>query len=432
MKKRNRIAICDLLIFWPPDNGAFVDVYNVASFLAQHAEVLLITPSLKSLFRGRRTPLDSLLERHSNFFRRGEVSGDLPFRVERVPFSAAEFGPRAIAGRYARALDAFNPHKTFITSGWHLKVHLARDLARFNPIVRMYNHEFLCPKGAGSFFRAGEVCERDFIGGGRRDYHQCLLCCGAFLAEVPAVRVVQEYLRSGAFLPGYQEVAQQGLRAASAIIVNNQWIADRTRRFNKNVHVIPAGVDTELFVPPQDDARREEEEIVVVVPGRISEREKGRDFLKEVVKIMKQRCPEAVFWVTGTETCIAGENVKEVGWYNQDDLPKLYQGGHLAFIPSLWPEPYGIVALEAAACGLPCVVTAVGGLKDLVEDGQSGFVVPPGDVDRAVEALCRLAQDEPLRRSMGARGRKQCEEKFTWEKILEEHYPPLFLENIDG
>ena len=432
MKKRNRIAICDLLIFWPPDNGAFVDVYNVASFLAQHAEVVLFTPSVKSLIKGRRSPLDVLLERHSNFFRRGEVGGDLPFRVERVPFSAAEFGPRIIAKRYAEALDAFNPNKTFITNGWHLKVHLTRDLARFKPIVRMYNHEFLCPKGAGYFFRAGRICERDFIGGQYSDYLQCLRCCGVFITEVPAVRVAQEYFRSGAFRRGYYRVAQQGLGAASAVIVNNEWIADRTRRFNEDVHVIPAGVDTDLFIPQRDAVQEKKNGMVVVVPGRLSEREKGRDFLKEVAKVVRQRCPEMTFHVTGTETCFKGENIKEVGWYEQEELPKLYQGGDIAFIPSLWPEPYGIVALEAAACGLPCVVTAVGGLKDLVEDGQSGFVVPPGDVDRAVEALCRLAQDEPLRRSMGARGRKLCEEKFTWEKILEKHYPPLFLENIDG
>ena len=427
MGKKPRIAICDLLIFWPPDNGAFVDVWHVASFLARHADVLLITPSIKSLVRGRRTPLDALLERRSNFFRRGEISGDLPFAVKRVPFSAAEFGPRAIARRYSEVLDAFNPHKTFITNGWHLKVHLARDLARFKPIVRMYNHEFLCPKGAGYFFRAGAVCERDFIGGGRRDYLQCLQCCGSFLAEVPAVRVVQEYVRSGAFLRGYYQVAQQGLRAASAIIVYNQWTADRVRPFNDNVQVIPSGVDVDLFQPAEERDASPADTVLTVVPGRLSEREKGRDFLKALIKVMERRCPRMIFEVTGTETCFLGANVREVGWFEPQDLPRLYQGADLALIPSVWHEPHGIVALEAAACGLPCVVTSVGGLQDLVEDGQSGFVVPPGDVDRAADALCCLAEDEALRRSMGARGRKLCEDRYTWEKILEKYYPPLFI-----
>jgi glycosyltransferase involved in cell wall biosynthesis len=70
--------------------------------------------------------------------------------------------------------------------------------------------------------------------------------------------------------------------------------------------------------------------------------------------------------------------------------------------PSLLPESFGIVALEAAAAGKPVVASNVGGLPDVVVDGETGFLVPPGDVAALRQALERLLGDSPLRERMGA------------------------------
>lgn len=70
--------------------------------------------------------------------------------------------------------------------------------------------------------------------------------------------------------------------------------------------------------------------------------------------------------------------------------------------PSLWPEPFGIVALEAAAAGKPIIASDIGGLRDIVVDGETGFLVPPGDRPALVEALGRMIGDGELRGRLGA------------------------------
>ena len=70
------------------------------------------------------------------------------------------------------------------------------------------------------------------------------------------------------------------------------------------------------------------------------------------------------------------------------------------------------------ASGLPVVATAVGGNADLVEDGVSGRIVPPGDVPALAQALIAFAQDEPLRRAAGAAGRARVEARFSLETMV--------------
>ncbi|HET7507079.1 MAG TPA: glycosyltransferase family 4 protein [Solirubrobacterales bacterium] len=75
--------------------------------------------------------------------------------------------------------------------------------------------------------------------------------------------------------------------------------------------------------------------------------------------------------------------------------------------PSLWPEPFGLVALEAAAAGKPIVATAAGGLRDIVVDGETGLLVPAEDRDALAAALQRLAGDAELRERLGAAARER-------------------------
>jgi glycosyltransferase involved in cell wall biosynthesis len=78
-------------------------------------------------------------------------------------------------------------------------------------------------------------------------------------------------------------------------------------------------------------------------------------------------------------------------------------------VPSVWPEPFGQVAIEAMACGKPVVASAVGGLADVVVHEETGLLVPPGDVAALRAALGRLIADPALRERMGAAGRERVE-----------------------
>ncbi len=420
-----RIAICDLLFCWPPDAGAFVDVANVAARLAREAEVLLVVPKIDSLFSCRHTVFDRILGRYSRFFLRGAVDEALPFPVRHLQFTGKEFAPRAIGRRFEEVLSEFNPDHTLIANGWHLKPHLVKALARYNPILRIYAHEFLCAKADGWFFRRGRTCERNYLNGGLKDYLGCLACCTTFYARFPAVRWVQEYVRSGAYKPGYAKVAKEALGIASTVIVYNTWTADLVRPYNPRVRIIPSGVDTKEFRPAAE--RSMNRTVVTLVPGRVGERHKGRDFLAKVIRLMEKQRPNMVFHITGMRSYFSGPNVVEKGWLSQSELPGLYQAADVAFIPSLWPEPLGIIALEAAASGLPIVASEVGGLKELVQHGRTGFLVRPGDVDAATEVLSRLCDDRELREQLGREARAMCEENFGWDVIFERHYRRLFL-----
>ena len=74
---------------------------------------------------------------------------------------------------------------------------------------------------------------------------------------------------------------------------------------------------------------------------------------------------------------------------------------------------------EAMAHGRPVVASAVGGLLDLVEDGVTGLLVPPGDVGRLRRALERLLADADLRRNLGTAARKRAEERLSWPRVTE-------------
>lgn len=81
----------------------------------------------------------------------------------------------------------------------------------------------------------------------------------------------------------------------------------------------------------------------------------------------------------------------------------------LGVVPSIWPEPFGIVAIEAMACGRPVVASRTGGLPDVVVDGESGILVPPGDAEALATALQRLIDDRPLLERMGTAARRHAE-----------------------
>jgi glycosyltransferase involved in cell wall biosynthesis len=82
-----------------------------------------------------------------------------------------------------------------------------------------------------------------------------------------------------------------------------------------------------------------------------------------------------------------------------------------------WYEPFGMVALEAGACGRPVVASAVGGLIDSVVDGVTGVHVPPRDPEAIAEAVARLQRDRELRRRLGAAGAARVHARYGWEAV---------------
>lgn len=109
--------------------------------------------------------------------------------------------------------------------------------------------------------------------------------------------------------------------------------------------------------------------------------------------------------------------VLELGSWPHAAVMEAWRRCSLALAPSTWPEPFGIVAIEAMACGRPVIASRAGGLPDLVADGESGILVPPGEAEALRQAMARLLADPGLRERMGAAAARRARQ-FTASAVV--------------
>jgi len=209
-----------------------------------------------------------------------------------------------------------------------------------------------------------------------------------------------------------------------------------------HIAVIPPGVDLERFRPiPKAEARRllgfPPERRYVLFVGRI-EPLKGLETLMRAVAILAQDCPTwtrdfAVVVIGGDPDATADAEMRRLhqlreelgisdlvtflGAKAQETLPYYYNAADVVVMPSDY-ESFGLVALEAMACGTPVIASDVGGLSYLVRDGETGLRVPRRQPIALARALDRLLRDEALRRRMGENGRRWAH-GFAWPIIAD-------------
>ena len=196
------------------------------------------------------------------------------------------------------------------------------------------------------------------------------------------------------------------------------------------IEVIPCGVDLELFHPrPRGDAIAHldmpDEHKMVLFVGRI-EPLKGTDVLIKAMAIVLEKHPElrdeVCLCIIGGEPNVDAENMDRemahlqemreklgiadvvtfLGKREQQALPYHYSAAEVCVVPSHY-ESFGMVALEAMACGTPVIASKVGGLTFTVKGGRTGFLVPNDDPQALAEKLALLLTDEELRQEMGRR-----------------------------
>lgn len=194
------------------------------------------------------------------------------------------------------------------------------------------------------------------------------------------------------------------------------------------VVLIPgAGVDTEAFQP----AKRERPEAppVVAYVGRVVYAKGLREFVG-AARRLRAGGVRARFVIAGgldagsltaiDETTLAEWTRDGVVEYagHLDDVRPLLATVDIVCLPS-YREGMPKSLLEAAACGLPVVATDVPGCRDVVVEGDTGYLVPPRDVEKLAEALAKLIRNPDLRARMGARGRARVIERFTARSSIE-------------
>jgi glycosyltransferase involved in cell wall biosynthesis len=107
------------------------------------------------------------------------------------------------------------------------------------------------------------------------------------------------------------------------------------------------------------------------------------------------------------------------GWISRDHLAWHYRETRLTVVPSRWPEPFGMVGLEAMVFARPVVAFAVGGIPDWLAHERTGFAVPEQDVAAFARALERLLQNHALAETMGLAGRERAQTEFAFDKGLD-------------
>lgn len=209
-----------------------------------------------------------------------------------------------------------------------------------------------------------------------------------------------------------------------------KFFAVNKRGFQKAITVYN-GIDADIFNPQNvsDDLRNvlglKKENIVIGSIGVI-EKDKGHRYLVEAITRLKaEGITNVVCIVCGTGPMEADlkELMRARGLENEvlflgfrDDIPKVLKVLDILVLTSLTIESFSMAAVEAMAMEVPVIATNIGGLPEVVEDGKTGILVPPGDVNALCSAIKCLVKNPEARLKMGENGRARVLEKFTIEQ----------------
>jgi glycosyltransferase involved in cell wall biosynthesis len=174
----------------------------------------------------------------------------------------------------------------------------------------------------------------------------------------------------------------------------------------EDVAIIPPGVDLRLFAP---GARGGALPRILFVGGDFAR--KGGDILLEVFRRRLKGCAELELVTSTSVAEESGVHIHRGVSPNSEKLRNLYASCDLFALPTR-ADCYPLVCMEALASGLPVVATRVGGIPDLVRDGQTGHLVPGGDEAQLGDALEALVRDPARRQAMGQLGRQDAAQRF--------------------
>lgn len=242
-------------------------------------------------------------------------------------------------------------------------------------------------------------------------------------------------------LDGERQVLRRANRIVAATMAELTQLRFLYRADAHKLVIIPPGVDTCHFYPiPADEAKQfiglKPEDRMVLFVGRI-EPLKGIDTLIQAMSRLDLKGVNRPVHlaIIGGDVSVSFEEMSEemkrlqtmcdelcmggmvvfLGKRGQDTLPYYYSAAEVLAMPSLY-ESFGMVALEAMACGTPVIASDVGGLGYLVQNGVTGFTIPDSDPEMLCEKLSLLLDDHDLRNGMGERAAEYASE-YEWEKI---------------
>ena len=223
---------------------------------------------------------------------------------------------------------------------------------------------------------------------------------------------------------------------ANLVAVSEYVAASARRRVglgSSRVEVVYNGVDTGIFHPKVKDERQGVRSAlglsastrVVIFVGRMT-LEKGQGTLLEAVRLLLDRAIDVRVllagegpWRSRYEALARDLDLQERAIFLGDraDIPALLGAADVLALPSLH-EGFGLVLVEALACGLPVVASRTGPIPELVRDGVTGLLIEPGNATELAASLAMILLDDDRRRRMGALGREDAMARFSLPKMV--------------
>jgi glycosyltransferase involved in cell wall biosynthesis len=278
--------------------------------------------------------------------------------------------------------------------------------------VRMvHDHDLCCPRRHKYYITNNRVCHH------KLDW-RCWLD-GAFISRNNQTRTGFGYVNIGLKL---KEMRQNYL--LDTLLVGSRFMREELLQngFSKEkVHILPPVVRMETHepVPPSETP-------AILYVGQFI-RGKGVDLLLQALKKIRGHFTADIIG-TGNAEHKLKEQAKELGleqkvtfhgWINNEDLGRFYSRAKVVAVPSRWPEPFGMIGLEAMHHSKPIVAFDVGGIPDWLEHGKTGFLAPEQDIDTFAQALERILTEKGLAENLGENGLRRVKEHFSFEMYLD-------------
>jgi glycosyltransferase involved in cell wall biosynthesis len=258
-------------------------------------------------------------------------------------------------------------------------------------VFTMHDYGVICPKF--TFVHKGGVC-------GGPEFVKCVVCASEQYGAIPSAALTSGLIitrRSRRRVDRYIAVSTPVARACASVSVGSNievippFVSDDSLRRNDAIR--PA------FLPAEGD--------FVMFAGALGPH-KGIDVLLEAWQGLDSAIPLVLVGLRRHDTprefpkgVIVAEDVPH------GDVLDAWMHCAVAIVPSIWPDPHPLVAIEAMAAGRPVIASAIGGLTDIVEDGVTGVLVPPGDALTLRTSIAQILADPQQRVAMGLAARER-------------------------
>lgn len=229
-----------------------------------------------------------------------------------------------------------------------------------------------------------------------------------------------------------------------SLVCPSQWLADKVRQSilmpaANRLIVIPNGVDMSVFKPGDKAATREllgwpQEAFIVMFAANGVRRSIWKDYptMREAIHIAGEKVSSQPirFLAIGESAPPEQAGVGKIEFLPyRDSLTECYQAADV-YLHAAKADTFPTTVIEALACGVPVVATAVGGIPEQISEGETGFLVPAGDAAALAERLTCLAQSSELVRAMAAAASRDAADRFSLERMMS-NYVQLYWEVIE-